>query len=184
MGAARAWQPSGEVHGRAIIHSSLGTCHKTMTTTIQQPPSQAGRARAIRPRPLNYDERLPVVFLHRREREPGTEPLDPALVEFLKQQEVEQQEAQRSLEESRKQARASFACACARTHMRTGCRRDRCRHSRAHERPAVTAQDGSALCLVTRNRFIQLKLVTMLRAGQMGSVPPAPTPTCLHSSCT
>lgn len=57
------------------------------------------RVRTIRPRPLNHEERLAVVFLNRK-REKDEEPIDPALVQFLKAEEAEH-EAQRSAEEAR-----------------------------------------------------------------------------------
>lgn len=39
------------------------------------------RSRAIRPRPINFDEQLRVVYLNHKRDE---EPLEPGLVEFLK----------------------------------------------------------------------------------------------------
>ena len=59
-----------------------------------------GRVRTIRPRPVNAEERLPVVFLNRK-RDPDQEPLDPGLVEFLRTQEAEF-EAQRATEKKHK----------------------------------------------------------------------------------
>lgn len=49
--------------------------------------------RTIRPRPVNHDDRIPVVWLHKPAN--GAEPLDPALRQFLLVQ--EQQLAQSSL---------------------------------------------------------------------------------------
>eukprot|EP00798_Chlamydomonas_sp_ICE-L_P008691 gene8691-34141_t len=53
--------------------------------------------RKIRPRPLGYEERIPVVWLY-KDRDPDEEPRDPGLVAFLHEQEAETQRLVRSAE--------------------------------------------------------------------------------------
>ena len=58
--------------------------------------SQHGTAgRSIRPRPLNYEERLPVAYLGKKKFADG-QPLDAQLIEFLKAQEAEAAQQQRA----------------------------------------------------------------------------------------
>lgn len=68
--------------------------------------------RRTRSRPISFEERMPVVFLHDKQY-PGTESLDHELAEYLETQEAEQEDA---CDTTHQTALKQVSCGCTPSH--------------------------------------------------------------------